>query len=417
LGRSVEARALLANRPALAAPPSDVERWLETLLAHARAAAADRQHDTAFRIASRVDDAFAPGADVSAASLGVRDEYTSLTWLAGRTALDQLGRPREAAEMFARYGRAARSPQTITKGFYWAGRALRASDRAAADRYFDAAAVHHDHFYGMLALEALGRPLPAVARAPLPPAAEAGGAVQLAAEAAGRYGSWKDQTTFLRAIANDAKSEAEHRAAMALSARLGRPDLAVMAGRNARVNGHAALIGNGFPTVSVPAGLNDNWTIIHAIARQESQFDREATSHAGARGLMQLMPGTARETAGKVNLSYNLGALTSDPSYNITLGSTYIDRMLSYYGGSHVLAVAAYNAGPGNVNKWIAANGDPRTGIDIVRWIEDIPIYETRNYVQRVLENAVMYDRLHPDRARYAGATPLSTWLGKRTPG
>ncbi|WP_374129982.1 lytic transglycosylase domain-containing protein [Sphingomonas sp. 28-62-20] len=154
--------------------------------------------------------------------------------------------------------------------------------------------------------------------------------------------------------------------------------------------------------------------MIHAIARQESQFDRAAISRAGARGLMQLMPGTARETATKLGLSYDGNALTSDPDYNIQLGSTYFQRMFDNY-GSYPLAVAAYNAGPGNVNKWLKANGDPRTGeIDIIDWIEAIPIFETKNYVQRVLENAVVYDLLNPQRARSQGQARMSWYLGRR---
>ena len=174
---------------------------------------------------------------------------------------------------------------------------------------------------------------------------------------------------------------------------------------------------SGFPTVRVPAGHESNWTFIHAITRQESQFDRAAISHAGARGMMQLMPGTAREVAGKLGLSYDAGSLTTDTNYNMMLGSTYFQQMLRYYGGSYPLAVAAYNAGPGNVNKWLRANGDPRTGsIEMLDWIEAIPIFETKNYVQRVLENAVVYDTLRESGSARAQA-PLSFYLGKRTPG
>jgi soluble lytic murein transglycosylase len=170
--------------------------------------------------------------------------------------------------------------------------------------------------------------------------------------------------------------------------------------------------------VNVPASESDNWTMIHAISRQESQFDRAIVSHAGARGLMQLMPGTARETSGKIAMSYRPDALTTDTDYNIQLGSTYFKRMLANFSGSYPLAIAAYNAGPGNVNKWLAANGDPRTGaIGIIDWIEKIPLFETRDYVQRVLENAVMYDHLHPDRAGMKSPNPLSKYLAKSTPG
>jgi soluble lytic murein transglycosylase len=161
-----------------------------------------------------------------------------------------------------------------------------------------------------------------------------------------------------------------------------------------------------------------NWTFVHAIARQESQFAMNAVSHAGARGLMQLMPGTAREQAGKLGIGYDYQALTSDAGYNITLGDAYFGRMLEYYNGSFPLAVAAYNAGPGNVNKFLRANGDPRGGsIDWVEWIERIPLAETKGYVQHVLENAVVYEAMHPNKARYRGPNPLSYYLGKRNPG
>ncbi len=419
-GQSFETRQLLANRAPLAGYPEDPEEWYETLLVNARAAENDGQNEIAYRIASRVDDAFPAGTDISAQDLGVRDDYTSLTWLAGQTAFYKLGRPDDAARMFALYGSAARSPQTITKGLYWAAKASeKAGDSASANQYFERAAKYYDQFYGQLALEKLGRPIPNVVKdvAKL----TASGApnsrpIYLAAQVAGQYGTWADQSTFLRAIANEAKSEQEHLAAVNLSTYLGRPDLAVMAGRNARVNELDALIPYSFPTVPVPGEEAYNWTMVHAIARQESQFDREARSHAGASGLMQLMPATAREVAGRQNLSYSSSALTSDPAYNIRLGSSYFQRMLDYYGGSYPLAVAAYNAGPGNVNKFIAANGDPRLGgVDMIKWIEEIPIYETKNYVQRVLENAVMYDSLYPEHARFgnAGNRTISNYLGR----
>ena len=143
-----------------------------------------------------------------------------------------------------------------------------------------------------------------------------------------------------------------------------------------------------------------------------------ALSHAGARGLMQLMPATAREQARKMDMDYDPQALTRDAGYNLMLGNGYFMRMMDYYGGSFPLAVAAYNAGPGNVNKWLRLYGDPRTGgIDWIDWIEKIPLSETRNYVQRVLENAVVYEAMNPARASYQGPNPLSHFLGKRYPG
>ena len=426
-GNSMAARSLLSNRAVLQQRPADPEEWYEALLTNARAAANDSQWSYAWGIASRVDDAFPAGIDMRDQSLGVRDDYTSLVWLAGTTAYYNLNKPADAVGMFQRYATAARSPQTISKGYYWAGRAALASgDNAGAMSYFEQASAYPDQFYGQLALERLGRTVPAPDAVQRPVelteadhSAFAASSVVRAAKALGATGQWEDQTKFLRAIAANAQSDKDHRLADDLARSLSRPDLGVMVGRRAVADGLTGYSSASFPQVSVPGGHEFNWTMIHAISRQESQFDRAAVSHAGARGLMQLMPGTAREQAGKVGLSYNMSSLTSDTTYNIQLGSGYFQRMLDYYSGCYPLAVAAYNAGPGNVNKWIAANGDPRlSGSDMLRWIEQIPIYETRNYVQRVLENAVVYDTINPARARFPGSkTMLSRYLGKNQPG
>jgi soluble lytic murein transglycosylase len=417
-GNSWAARELLANRPPLSAPPHVARDWLKVLLTNAEAAEADGQHDMAFRIASKLRDAFPAGTNITALDLSTRDTYTSLAWLAGEAAYYRLGRPRDAIAMFNLYTEAARSPQTRAKGLYWAGRASKkADDMPSAQRYWGEAARFFDFFHGQLALEALAQPLPAVPPAPLLPqlAANSVPPTYTAARMSSSFPGWRDSNSFMRTLSNSAKSEADFKQLFAWSNMIGRPDLSVIAARSARIEGHSGMIRLGYPTVEVPADQAGNWTFIHAIARQESQFDRNAVSHAGARGLMQLMPGTARETSGKIALAYRPEALNSDISYNIQLGSTYFQRMLSYYNGSYPLAVAAYNAGPGNVNKWLARNGDPRTGsVDILDWIEQIPIFETRNYVQRVLENAVMYDHLNPDKARYKTPTPLSNYLGRR---
>jgi soluble lytic murein transglycosylase len=421
-GNVQAARELLANRTNLVMPAPVLKDWYKLLLDHAKAAANDGQNDLAYRIASRVDDAAPRGLVMVEQDLTTRDRYTSLTWLAGSLALERLSRPRDAVSMFSKYADAAKAPQTRSKGLYWAGiAAARAGDQAEATRYNEQAAIFYESFFGQLALEQLRRPLPSVPRVAdsAPPLTDGRGPpIYLAAALASKYGSWKDQSNFLRAIARNAKTPGEFATAIGLSSKINRPDLAVMAGRTARYFGYSEMLANGYPTVNFPASQNHNWTLAHAIMRQESQFDKAAVSHAGARGLMQLMPGTARETSGKIAMSYRPEALTVDTDYNIALGSTYIQRMLDYYGGSYPLAIAAYNGGPGNVNKWLKAYGDPRTGeIGILEWIEKIPLSETRDYVQRVLENAVMYDHLHPERARYKKPNLLSHYLGKSTPG
>ena len=424
-GASGSARSLLARPRSLATLPGNVEKWYEVLLTNARAAESDGQYSLAFDIARQVDDALPAGASVADMGLGIRDDYTSLVWLAGTVALQKLRRPADAVAMFERYSRGSRTPTTQSKGLYWAGRAAEAAGQQPyAQAYYRRAAAFSDLYYGQLAAERMGlafrAPPPVDPRGTTPAvrAAFYNREVVRAAQLLGSTGQYQDQGLFLRQIAADATSADDHILATELSRSIGRPDLGVMVGRSALLNGLSDYTVAGYPSVPVPAGEESYFTIIHAIARQESQFDRTAVSRAGARGLMQLMPGTAREQAGKLGLGYNAGALTSDTGYNIRLGSSYFQRMLSYYGGSYPLAVAAYNAGPGNVNKWLRANGDPRTpGVDMLEWVEAIPIFETKNYVQRVLENAVVYDLLHPQRARSRGPAHLSWYLGKSRPG
>lgn len=419
--RWAEGRALLAQPHRFARPPADAAKWLELMLAHARSAAADAQYETAFSIARQLDDAFPVGTVVSTRSYAERDAYTDLAWLGARTALATLGRPADAADLFELYAGGSASPTVRAKGLYWAGRAaLAAGQSARATALFERAAAFRDQFYGQLATEKLGRaltPPPDTANRPIDKATRDAFYARETVRAArylGTMGSYQDQTAFVRQIALDAKSESDHALAIELSRSLGRPDLGVMVGKSAALNGLSDYAATGYPNVKVPEGAVDSWTMVHAITRQESQFDRTAISRVGARGLMQLMPGTARETAAKLGLSYDSGALTADTDYNIQLGSSYFQRLYTQY-GSYPLAIAAYNAGGGNVNKWLAANGDPRQGqIDMIEWIEAIPFSETRGYVQRVLENAVVYDLLNPERSRSQGQARLSWYLGRK---
>ncbi|MGI4731556.1 MAG: transglycosylase SLT domain-containing protein [Janthinobacterium lividum] len=419
-GSGAAARASLARPHLFAAPPGDRTRWYQVMLGLARGAVADGDWQQAYDIARQVDDALPPGADVGALSYAERDAYTDLVWLAGQSAMRHLARPADAAPLFERYSGGSRSPSIRSKGLYWAGRATASAGQADRARtYFTRAATLRDQYYGQLAAERLGQPLaapaPFVAR-PVDGATRSafeGRQTVQAVRFLGRIGDWQDQTAFVRQIAQDATTDADHVLADELSRSIGRPDLAVMVGRSALQNGLPDYSLIGFPTVPLSADVAANWSMIHAIARQESQFDRQATSRTGARGLMQLMPGTARGEADKLGLGWN-PALLTDPAYNVSLGASYFDRIYTQF-GSFPLAVAAYNAGPGNVNKWLAANGDPRAGaIDPVDWVEAIPFSETRNYVQRVLENAVVYDLAYPAHSRSQGSARLSWYLGRR---
>ncbi|MEA3064512.1 MAG: soluble lytic murein transglycosylase [Sphingomonadales bacterium] len=420
-GQSLAARQLMAQPHRLARPPVNAEKWLETMTTLAKGAANDAQWPTAWQIASQLDDVYPAGTDVSARPYGERDEYTNLAWLAG-TAANKLARFADAARMFDLYGRAARSSQTRTKGFYWAARAAyNAGQKAQSDAWLEQAAASPDQFYGQLALERLGRrvippsPVPVIPSAAERSAFAARPLVQ-ATKALGDMGQWSDQSAFVRAIAEQAETTSDRVLAAQFGRSIGRQDLGVWVAREARNKGQTFYDPAGFPEVTVPPAFAHHWALAHGITRQESSFDRAAVSHAGARGLMQLMPGTARETAGKVGLPYDFGRLTTDPSYNVMLGSSYFDRLLAEWGGHAALAVASYNAGSGNVRKWVRENGDPRGGTDIVTWIEAIPYSETRNYVQRVLENAVVYEAMRAQRSG-GSANRLSYYLGKGGPG
>ena len=418
-GRSYQARESFAQRGAFVTPPTDAQDWMETAVALGRGAENDGNYQQAFDIARRLDDLYPPGTDISDLSYGDRDEYTNLAWLGGQMALKRIGRPRDAAVLFDRYGRAAKSGQTRTKGFYWAGVALaQAGDPMGAEAHWREAAKYPTSFYGLLAQEQLGGAAPPpAANIPLSPAdvaARDAAALPQAIRYLGQVGQWEEQGKFLRAYSEAAQTPADFAYGHRLAAQVGRPDLNVMLARNALGEELPGQLRLGFPTVDAPPGYAGMQTIVNAITRQESQFDPRARSRVGATGLMQLMPATAREQAGKIGIGYDYGSLTQ-PSYNVQLGTTYFERLLTRFGGSYPLAVAAYNAGGGNVNKWLRLNGDPRVGeIDMLDWIEAIPFSETKGYVQRVLENATVYDLLSPDRANMPGARKLSGYLGRR---
>jgi soluble lytic murein transglycosylase len=417
------ARQYLGQPHQLSSYPGSVTDWYRLLLGQAQGALADGNYQLAYDIAHQVDDAYPAAVDLAARPYAEKDLYTDLVWLAGQTALHQLNRPRDAEAMFDRYARPFDSPQTRPKGLYWAGRAADAAgepDTANSD--YERAGQYADAFYGQLSEERLGEPLKAPAPAPTTVVPEAertafyNRETVRAAEMLGTLGNWSDQTQFLRQIATNATSDSDHRLGIELSRALARPDLGVMISRSAMQNGLDDYLIAGYPTVSVPADQQPYWTMIHAIARQESQFDRQIVSHAGAVGLMQLMPGTARGMAGQLGLDYSPASL-DDTAFNIQLGASYFQHLFGLY-GSYPLAIAAYNAGGGNVNKWLAANGDPRTGaVDMVDWIEEIPFHETRTYVQRVLENAVVYDLLNPSHQLSQGPARLDWYLGRKPGG
>ena len=416
------ARDLVARQHDFTYQPADPERFYDMLLTLANDAAQDRQWNTAFNITRHLSDALPAGTDISQQSIGIRDNYTSLVWLGGNVALDRMNQPGSAVAMFYNYARGGKSLQVQTKGNYWAGRAaLAAGHVQEANSYFERAAAYPELFYGQLALERLGRsvtpPQQSVAASIATPAqrsAFASNRIVQAVRMLQQAGSVAERTQFTRALAESLDNDTDRALAVELGQQLGRQDLPVWVARMARVKGSMFYVRQAYPTLgsTVSPGI---WSLAHGISRQESSFDPYVVSHAGARGLMQLMSGTAREQAGKMGVGYDGYRLTSDPNYNVMIGSAYFQRMLNNWNGSVPLAVAAYNAGSGNVNKWINRYGDPRSQVDMLKWIEAIPYVETKAYVQRVIENTVVYDSMRGTSEQQT-AVHVSRYLGKDRP-
>jgi soluble lytic murein transglycosylase len=402
--------------------PADPERFFEMLILLAGDAAGNRNWQTAFSIASQIDDVLPAGASVADQALAIRDDYTTLAWLAGTAALDRMSRPLSAIAMFDRYAQGGRSLQVRTKGNYWSGRAALAAGRfQQANAYFERAAAYPELFYGQLALERLGRSVPAPTAAlpqyvttQLQRTAFNSRRVVQAIRLLGQQGRSTEQALFVRALAESLDNDADRNLAVDLGQQIGRDDLAVWTSRMARVKGSAFYVRQAYPMLRTTVS-GEMWSLAHGISRQESSFDPYAVSHAGARGMMQLMVGTAREQTGKMGIGFDSYRLISDPSYNVLIGSSYFRRMLNIWGGNVPLAVASYNAGSGNVSKWVRQYGDPRGQVDVLKWIEAIPYTETRAYVQRVIENSVVYDSLRSTQPQQT-AVHVSRYLGKDRP-
>jgi len=384
-GRDEAARELMLARGA--ARLGRPEKWWphrETLARQAFRLGLVRE---AYRLAR--DHGMAPGS-----------EYAEAEWLAGWYALRFVDDPKVALQHFTRMQEAVRFPVSKARGAYWAGRAAEVLGQAdAARRHYAEAARHTAVYYGQLAAERIAKPvleLPNPAGEPKDVAAfEARDVVRATRILAATDRALRVKHFMLR-LGELAEAPGQHALVTRLATELNRPELAVRTAKQAARQG--VVLPLGYPTIRFPESSGPEVALLHALSRQESEFHIEAVSHAGARGLMQLMPATAKETAKKLGLGYQLGWLTTDPVYNMTLGSAYLDGLLRQYNGNYAMALAGYNAGPGRVQRWVADNGDPRlTEVDVIDWVEAIPIQETRNYVQRVIENLQVY------RARIAG--------------
>lgn len=329
------------------------------------------------------------------------EDFAEATWLAGWLALRHAGRPDEAFRRFIAMYEAVSAPTERGQAAYWAGRSAAAlGDQALARYWYQAAARHRIAYYGQLAAIELGEQLPAT---PVPPpgagqraAFEAREVVRVARMLI-EIGADEQLRPFATHLIGGAADPTEVGMAADLIAQSGRADLVTQASRAAAYRGQVNEAA-AFPIPDLDSLLDGpegppEAALLLGVARQESTFNTWGTSHAGARGLLQLMPNTANLMARALRVPYNRARLTADPDYNILLGRHYLRTLLERYDGETVLAMSAYNAGPSRVEAWLALNGDPRRGElhDLVDWVELIPFDETRNYVQRVLEARNMY--------------------------
>ena len=324
--------------------------------------------------------------------------FSEAEWLAGWIALRFLDEARSAFSHFVRMHDAVTMPISRARAAYWAGRAAEAlGDTEGAATWHGNAASYPGTFYGQLSVGRIAAP-----DAPLIGAADDAGDAALRDHpliAAVRLLALLDRSDlfapFLDRLSMLARNEADHAMISALALSIERPDYAIRAAQRAARDGYVS-IDRLFPLVDVPFSKKNaalDHTLVLAVIRQESRFDRKARSGSGALGLMQLLPETAQDIARRMKVRVSPDRLVADPALNIALGSYYLDNLIARFDGSYALALAAYNGGPRNVRRWIAANGDPRhdPDVDIIDWIEMIPFAETRNYVQRVLEGTQVY--------------------------
>lgn len=327
-------------------------------------------------------------------------------FMCGWIALRYLDDPKTAMVHFAAIDEGSANPIALSRAHYWRGRAAEAMGATADARMsYRAAARYQTAYYGQLARAKLGLdrielrpPAPVLASADTPPADERVRAADML------YGIGERDMVFY--YAEDLAKESTDVAALEALGELAgrRNDARVMleVGKSALARGFA-LDHYAFPTIGIPEHKQVapaiETSVIYSVARTESSFDQRDKSPANAVGLMQVTPEAGRDTAKRFGLTYDWDKMVSDPVYNTQMGAAELSALLSEYRGNQIMAFAGYNAGRGRVREWVQARGDPRDpNVDPVDWVERIPLSETRNYVQRVMENVLVY------RARFEGS-------------
>jgi len=320
-------------------------------------------------------------------------------FMPGWIALRYLGEPATARDLFAHIDDGATNPIVLARANYWRGRAAEATGEIAAMHgFFEAAARQNTAYYGQLARARLGidhielrtppRPDPCQGQAFMGEIAQAANMLYAVGE--------RDLVLSFATDLGEQGSDAKVLAALGELAVLhndARSTLQI--GKAALARGFALDL-YAFPDIGIPRhnqiGPTIDRSVIYSVARTESAFDQRDKSAANAVGLMQVTPAAGRDTAKRIGLAYDWDRMVSDPVYNTQMGAGELAALLREYRGSHIMTFAGYNAGRGRVQQWIKQYGDPRDPkVDPVDWVERIPFAETRNYVQRVMENLAVY--------------------------
>ena len=361
--------------------------WVERAIM-TRALIYKNKYETAYKVASQH-------------SLDKGSEFAEAEWLSGWIALSFLNDPILAVDHFNNFYQNVSYPISLARGAYWLGRSYeKIGDKRQSEDWYREATKYLTTYYGQLAFLKINP--------------SQNFELEEQADVEDDYRKYfynkelvkithllnelnKDKYTknILRHLANDNIASGSEILAAELATNISRYDFAIQVSKLASYEKRFHNTFN-YPIISVPQYVNGRkipeTAFILSLIRQESEFDMRANSHVGAQGLMQIMPYTAKLVAKQAKLPYSKSRLTSDPEYNINLGSHYIAGLILQYDGAYPFATAAYNAGPKRVKHWKKINKDPqKKQIDFVDWVELIPFKETRNYVQRVMENYNVY--------------------------
>lgn len=330
-------------------------------------------------------------------------------WLKGWIGLTYQNNAGDAYKDFYRLYNEVITPVSKSRAAYWAARAAKKNGNGDIARdWLRKAAEYPTVFYGQLAHAELNPNEPL--DLPSQPSVSTGTRAEFAKRELPRVtrmladaGEQEMVDKFIIHMGEKAETPEEFALLADLATSINASHGGVVVAKSA-LRKNIVLIRAGWPTMPTPANLGIEPALTHAITRQESEFNNKAQSHANAKGLMQLLPGTASDTARKIGLPFAPPDIW-DPTTNVTLGSAYLGRMIAAQGDSYILGIASYNAGPRNANNWVADFGrPPGNAEDAIQWIENIPFGETRNYVQRVLENLQVYRQLlkQSDRVKLA---------------